>query len=206
MIIDKLKLKRIRESTKRNYYTIWKQFNNFYLKLDKKPESWEDRIVLYVGHLINKNRQSQTIKSYISALRAILLEDGFELQEDKFLLSALVRACKINNDRIKARFPIRKKMLKKLLEKTKSYYEGETINQPYLSILYRTIFATAYYGLFRVGELTEGSHTVRVTDVHIARNKKKFLFILWTSKTHNRNSKPQAIKISSTQIKGNCEN
>ena len=33
-IIEDLKTKGIRESTKENYYKIWKNFNQFYLRLD----------------------------------------------------------------------------------------------------------------------------------------------------------------------------
>ena len=55
----------------------------------------------------------------------------------------------------------------------------------------------AYFGLFRVGELTTGSHPVMVGDVHIGENKNKFLFILRTSKTHGHSVKPQRVKISS---------
>ena len=69
-------------------------------------------------------------------------------------------------------------------------------SQPYLEILYKTIFLVAYYGLFRIGELTTGSHPVKAANVHIAQNKKKMLFILYSSKTHGRESRAQRIKIS----------
>ena len=46
------------------------------------------------------------------------------------------------------------------------------------------LFATAYYGLFRVGEITDSQHAVKACDVHIGVNKRKLLFILRTSKTH----------------------
>ena len=66
--------------------------------------------------------------------------------------------------------------------------------------MYQALFATAYFGLFQVGELTKGSHPICAKDVHIGENKKKLLFILHTSKTHWKNSKPQSVKISSTDI------
>ena len=89
-------------------------------------------------------------------------------------------------------------LLHVLLTKTQTYFEN--INQPYLGLLYSTLFSTAYHGLFRVGEITEGSHTVKVIDVHIAKNKDKFLFILRSSKTHGAYSHPQSVKISSRPI------
>ena len=74
--IERLRLLRYRNSTRRNYYIIWKAFNKFFLKLDIKPDSWEDRLTLFVGYLIDQNKQSATIKSYISAIKAVLKEDG----------------------------------------------------------------------------------------------------------------------------------
>ena len=68
----------------------------------------------------------------------------------------------------------------------------------YLSLLFKAVFSTSYYGLLCVGEVTTGSHLIRVVDVHIAANKKKLMFILWTSKTHGLNKHPQIVKISST--------
>ena len=72
-------------------------------------------------------------------------------------------------------------------------------DQPYLIVLYKAILSTTYYGLFRIGEVvkTSSQHFIRVKDVHIGTNKKKLMFVLHTSKTHDQSSKPQIIKISS---------
>ena len=51
-----------------------------------------------------------------------------------------------------------------------------------------------------IGELTSGSHPVLARDIHVGINKKKILFILRTSKTHWKDSKPQLVKLS------NCKN
>ena len=69
------------------------------------------------------------------------------------------------------------------------------INHVYLAHLYTTILITMFYGMFRIGELTLGSHPVLANDVHIGMNKEKMLFVLHTSKTHGKGSKPQKIKI-----------
>ena len=189
-------------STKNNYYCVWRKFNEFYIKLDSKPTNWEDRIVLYIGYLIQENKQSQTIKSYISALKRVLREDGISLNEDRFLLSALTKACKLKNDRVRFRLPIQKGMVKVLLKAVKKIFLIEN-NQPYLQKLYAALFSTAYFGLFRVGELTSGTHPVLAKDVHIGRNKKKLLFILRSSKTHGLYSMPQSVKITSRK-RQNC--
>ena len=79
MIIDKLHSQQYRDSTRRNYYTIWKLFNQFFLRLDKKLATWEECLVLFVGFLVNDKKQSATVKSYVSAIRAVLQEIGVKL-------------------------------------------------------------------------------------------------------------------------------
>ena len=197
-IVDNLKGQRIRSSTKRNYYSIWKQFNKFFIRLDDKPNEWEDRLVLFVGYLINQNKQSQTIQSYISAIRGILAVNGIAIQEDKFMLSSLTRACRINNDTINLKFPIHKDLLRVLLKALENLLMEN--NQMYLATLYKALFITTYYGLFRIGEVTSSPHVVLARDVHIAKNKEKMLFILHSSKTHDEGNFLQSIKISGLQI------
>ena len=148
-IIDTFKNKHLRNSTMANYYSIWRQFNEFFIKLDRKPDSWEERIILFVGYLIEKKRQSQTIKSYVSAIKLVLQHDGIEFNENKFLLMSLTRASKLVNDKVKTWLPIQKGLLHVLLATTDKYFNEK--NQPYLSLLYCNLFLTAYYGLFRVG-------------------------------------------------------
>ena len=74
-------------------------------------------------------------------------------------------------------------------------------SQPYLEILYKTMFTTAYFSLFRISELaqTPNKHAVLAPDIHIGKNKDKLMFILHTSKTHGQGTFPQIIKISSQQ-------
>ena len=56
------------------------------------------------------------------------------------------------------------------------------------------MFAAAYYGLLRIGEISESPHAVLARNVHIGTNKNKILFVLLTSKTHDLGSKPQLVK------------
>ena len=195
-IVGKLKTLHHRNTTRENYYTVWKLFNKFILKLDSKPDSWEDRLLLFVAHLIDSNKQSSTVKSYISTIKAVLQEDGIEMEYDQFLLSSLTRACKINNDVISLKLPIYKDLLAIILNEISKRYDNQ-LNQPYLSLLYRTMFSTAYFGLFRASEISESpsKHVVKVGDVQIGFNKKKFMFILRSSKTHSEGTMPQIVKI-----------
>ena len=197
-ILEKLKRHTKRTSTEENYFNIWRKFNNFLIRLDRRPDSWEDRISLYGAFLVDNGIQSSTLKSYYSAIKAILREDEVFIDDNKVLLSCLAKACRLVNDKVRTRLPVRKPLLEMILCEVQRRFGG---NQPYLEILYKTIFILGYYGLFRIGELAMGSHTVRASDVHIGRNKDKMMFILYSSKTHGFESRPKKIKISVNDAK-----
>ena len=71
--------------------------------------------------------------------------------------------------------------------------------QPYLECAYKELLSLAYYGLFRIGELAMGDHPVKANDVHIAQNKDKMMFVLYSSKTHSTANKPQRITITANR-------
>ena len=202
-IVDQLKQQQHCDTTKKCYYTIWKIFNNFFIRFDRKPGNWEDRLTLFVTYLIDNERQSSTVKSYISAIKAVFKMNNSRINHGQYLLTSLTRACRLKNDQIRARLPVQKGMLKIILEKTDQHLMN--VNQPYLLLLYQTLFSTAYFGLFRVGELTVSEHQIKARDIHIALNEKKILFVLHTSKTHHRNLPLQMIKIKSEKILNNKE-
>ena len=140
------------------------------------------------------------MKSYVSAIKAVLKEDNVKFQEDTYLLNSLTRACRLQNDQIKTRLPIKKGLLSIILNRLTDIFS----TQPYLCLLYRALFSTMYYRLLRISEVSQGLHAVKANDVQIGYNKRKFLLVLRTSKTHWKNMKPQLIKISaSTCMKPN---
>ena len=98
----------------------------------------EDRLILFVGHLANKMFQFGTIKSYVSAIRTTLQEIRIPFHEDRFLLQSLTKACTLNNDRLKMRFPIHKEILNIILRKIETRYHE--LGQPYLAVTYKILF------------------------------------------------------------------
>ena len=200
-IIFKLKGERHRDSTRGNYYCIWKLFNSFYLKLDNKPATWEQCLILFVAYLIEQKRKSSTIRSYISTIKAVLADINVTLNENTFLLNSLIKACKLQNNFVQLRLPIYKKMLNMLLKTTKNHYLGK--GQVYLGHLYCAMLVARYYGLLRIGEIMAGPHTIKVTDVHIGQNKNKILFVLRMSKTHNKGNKLPLVEIISNGFANN---
>ena len=198
-IVEQLKLQQHRESTRENYYTVWRLFNKFFLRLDLKPRAWEDQLTLFVAHLIDCRKQPSTVKSYISAIKAVLKMHNIHTEEDQYLLSSLTQACRLKNDQLSARLLIQKDMLANLLKKAQEHFL--TKGQPYLATLYCAIFLSMYHRMFRVSKIATGSHPILAKDVHIGCNKNKILFILRSSKTHDKSNMPQIVKISSTLMR-----
>ena len=150
---------------------------------------------MFCAYLIDRGHKSATTASYVSAIKAVLKDDGYDWCDGKILISALTRACKIQNDVVKRRLPIQKKLLEILL------FEIKRINgdQQCLQVMYEAMLCLGYYGLMRVGELTDSPHVVKATNIHIGTNKDKILIVLYSSKTHTRASPPQKIKITSVE-------
>ena len=90
-------------------------------------------------------------------------------------------------------------MLKLVINKIDELYLNRQ-QQPYLAVLYKALFAAAYYGLLRISEVAVGLHPVLGPDVHVGENKKKLLFILRTSKTRGIDSSLQMIKIEAIKV------
>ena len=192
-IIEDLKNQRHQNSTKKVYYSVWRKFNEFVIRLDRIPARWEERVALYCAYMIQvKQLQSSTVRSYVSAIKSVLQDDGYSWDQEFMLLATLTRACKLHFDQVKNRLPIGKRLLSLLLLGLEKKFD----NQPYLEIMYKTLFLLAYYGLMRVGELTLSQHVLKAKDVHEARNKNKLLLILHSSKTHGPGDRPQHIRIT----------
>ena len=153
--------------------------------------------MLFVAELIDRGLQSQSIKSYVSGIKRILSNDGHIWDNDKLLLSSLMRATRLINDRVRTRLPIQCGLLELILFELERIYRKN--NQIYLEILYKAIFMLGYYGLMRAGELLKtdnANHSVKAKNVHMAYNKNKLLIVLYSSKTHHKGNLPQKIKIT----------
>ena len=188
-IMDKLLLQQTQSSTSSTYLQIWRQFNKFLIDLDSRPDSWEDRVSLFIAYKIKNGMQSATVKSCVSAIKKILVDDGYHWDDQKILLTSLTKACRLVNDRVHKRFGISFNLLELILFKLQRHFTAT--NQYYLETMYKAIFCLGYYGLMRIGELTWSNHIIRAANVHIAWNKHKILLILYSSKTHSIANRPQ---------------
>ena len=195
-VLEQLECSNARETTKTSYLKVWRAFNKFLINLDKQLDGkslWEERTALFVAYLVDRRAQSSTIKSYVSAIKFMLKSVNYDWDDNAILLTAITHSCRIQNDILKVRMPIGYKLFEDLLFELENMFK----TQPYLEVLYKAIFSLAFYGLMRVGELTltDAPHTLKATNVHIGVNKKKFLIVLYSSKTHDQANKLQYIKV-----------
>ena len=89
LVVQKLLGQQNRPSTVKNYLNIWRNFNNFVMNLDVMPKKWETRTTLYIAYLIEEGKQSSSIKSYVSAIKKMLVSDGYPWQDKEVLLNSL---------------------------------------------------------------------------------------------------------------------
>lgn len=71
------------------------------------------------------------------------------------------------------RLPIKFNLLKLILRSTDKLFKEQ--GQEYLSTLLKAMFSTAYFGLLRVGEITDSSHQIKAGNVHFAKKQRKNL-------------------------------
>ena len=197
-IIEGFRSKQNRDSTAANYQNIWRHFNKFILSLDVISKLWEERASLFAAHLVHEGVQSSTLKSYMLAIKSMMTIDGYKWNNEVVQLNIMARACKIQNDQIRVRLPIKKGLLELLIFEIERMFRGDKSSglQPYLELLYKTILLLSYYGMMRNGELTQSPHALKASNIHIGSNKDKILIVLYTSKTHGVDSHPQEIHIS----------
>ena len=105
------------------------------INLDRKPKLWEDRTTLFIAYLVDKGTQSNTVKSYVSAIKKTLIIDSYDWDDKLVLVRMLAKACRIINDSVRTRLPIHYNLLEMILFEVQRYFTGR--NQVYLESLYR---------------------------------------------------------------------
>ena len=124
--------------------------------------------------------------------------DGYDWNDKLVLVRSLAKACRLINDRVRTRLLIHCGLLEMILFEVQRIFT--TKKQWYLELMNKTLFMVAYYGLMRIGELTLSQHILKAKNVHMAKNKDKLMLVLYSSKTHNKGSKPQKIKLTANHI------
>ena len=129
------------------------------------------KVTLSIGYKIDNGMQSSTVKSYVSAIKKSLVNDGYPWDDQKVLLGLLTKACKVINDKVHTRLPIQYGLLEMLLFKVQRMFNEN--NQFYLKTMYKALFAVSYCGMMKVCEVTQVLliiHVVKAPHVHSATN------------------------------------
>ena len=117
---------------------------------------------------------------------------GHSWDNKKFLLNTITRSIKVKNDRVCNRLPIQIGLLEILLSRIEIKFK----HQYYLEIMYKTLFVLAYYGLFRIGELTKSEHAIKACNVHKSCDNSRIVKYMLSSKTHTRSDRPKKSKLT----------
>ena len=153
-VSERLRLEQHKPTTCHTYHDVWVNLNDFLIKLDKRPDSWDDRLALFMAELREENKPGTTVSSYVLAVRVVLKSNGIEMKENIILLSLLIRSCKVNNkSETSLRLMTQRALLNLMIDKIEHRFISEC-NQNYLSKLHMAILVTNYYGLLRIGEMT----------------------------------------------------
>ena len=94
LITDNLRRQKIRKESRKTYRYGWCNFNKFLINLDCRPDSWDEKVTLFAAQLIEEKRMGQTVRSYVSAVRTILKEDGVKLIHNYPPLTSLQQSTK----------------------------------------------------------------------------------------------------------------
>lgn len=193
----------LKESTKRSYHNTWVRMNRFISAFDRIPPTWEERMSIWATHLANHKKHSNTVSSYMSAIRHVLALDGIFVPKSTFELAMIIKACKLHNDVLYIRLPIQQKLLNRILQFVKEHYQ-HNLGQVYLAAWLRAAFVMGYYGLMRISEISKGPHAVKAQDIVYGHNKRKLTLYLRSSKTHSISEKPQIIHIQGDKSLKDC--
>ena len=88
-MLEKIKCFKYRDSTKKTYQMVWCKFNLFLMSLDFRPTMWEERASLFRAFLFEQGIQSTTMKSYMFTIKATLLDDGYNWNDDQVVLGSM---------------------------------------------------------------------------------------------------------------------
>ena len=111
----------------------------------KNPVNGRIGLRYFIIYLIDDETQSKTIRSCISAIRSILYSDGIELSDDTTRLNALVKACKLKNDRLGVKLSIQKGLLNMILEKIEDRFLEKMSEFSSVDIWVRSTLKTTFF-------------------------------------------------------------
>ena len=154
----------VRPSTRRLYDSAQKQYLQFCdnYGLLSLPAS-EQTLLMYIAHLYIRNLKSSTIKVYMSSVRSLHIEAGFDNPlENSHRIRLAIRAIEINQPPPCQKLPITLAILQQV------HLSIQDSLSEYNTLMIWTAMCLGHFGCLRSGEFTAKS-SYYDTDVHLAR-------------------------------------
>ena len=185
-------------STLLRYNQCWREFAEFRTRYGL-PNLWpvtHKQYYLYVGYLCNKGKSAGAIRSVLAALAWKHKVSYAPDHSKSFLISrALIGIAKHPHDSTK-KLPIRFELLKRILKLV-----PRVAKSSFEVALTRAVFAMAYYGCCRIGELVESGslqHTLKLANIdqRLDRDPPEMTFLLASAKHAKSAAKFRLTKFS----------
>ena len=203
--VEKLFQASIALSSFKVYRRAWNLFNQAFTNMGlvfngsiDLPLS-PDQIILFVGYLSNAGFASASITSYTSAIGYIHKLLNMPDPTSQFLVQKLLSACNKVNNSVDTRLPITIVVLQRLVCAL-----DHTVPNLYLRQLFKAMYSVAFFGLMRLGEITQDSNKqVPLTIDQIQFTSSSVLLSIRKFK-HNLSLKPVQLVLPAQKDKSIC--
>lgn len=143
----------ITEESRNTYKRAWSTYVEFCSEFGGSRDSLLpvslNHLALFISYLSPRKFASSTILTYVSAVSYVHKLANFADPTKTFLVQKLLAAHSKLHSSPDIRFPITRSVLERLVLAL-----NHTNSSAFQILLYQTMFLVAFYGFFRVGELT----------------------------------------------------
>lgn len=190
------------------YKRAWAVFSEFYHRFHNEPFRLPlppASITLFIAYLCAKGLAPATINSYLSAIAYVHKVKGLFDPTKSFLIEKLLVAVG-RRTQADTRLPLSRPLLYSLIAAL-----NHTSPSGYQRTLYTSMFLLAFYGFFRIGELTcklprQSANTLQLQNVTflVHDNQICSIKIVITKFKHNTNNRPFTIIIDRESSEPHC--
>lgn len=143
----------ITEGSRKTYQRAWTTYVDFASEFCESHASllpvWVNNLALFISYLSARKFASSSISTYVSALSYVRKLAHFPDPTKHFLVQKILAAHSKLYSTPDVRLPITRGVLHRLVLAL-----NHTNSSAYQRLLFQTMFLVAFYGFFRVGELT----------------------------------------------------
>ena len=159
----------------------------------------QDHILLFVGFLHLQGYAPTSILSYLSALGYAHKLMGFVDPTSNFAVQKALKGAMKVHPTVDVRLPITINILQQM-----SLALDHTISNPYLRLLFRSMYTIAFFGLMRVGEITKSLDGEQAVNFDQFRMYENHLIITISKFKHNMKRQPFDLVMVKQQLKEIC--